>query len=345
MRSYVGRIVRPQSIESELKFDPSTGVPVGIVGRITLAEPTPDERRAGFISADDLLQLADDALAEAGFDVWVLFDRLDVAFAENHALEANALRSLFRVYLDMLGFSAIKLKIFLRSDIWRAITEEGFREASHITRTVNISWNDRSLLNLIVQRLVSNGSLLEFTDANRHAILADATKQRTWFDGLVPDQIDSGRNPKTFEWIVGRVRDGQGIVAPREIIHLMDQTREAQVAALERGEPAPEGGAIFGRAAFRDALLPVSKVRLEQTIFAEYPAFKPFIEKLTSEKTNQSAATLAELWQIAPEEAQEVADRLVDIGFFEARGPRTDPDYWVPFLYRSALEMVQGTAE
>lgn len=125
----------------------------------------------------------------------------------------------------------------------------------------------------------------------------------------------------------------------------MDQAREAQVAALERGETAPEGGAIFGRAAFRDALPPVSKVRLEQTIFAEYPALKPYIEKLTSEKTNQSADTLAELWQTSPEQTQEITARLVEIGFFESRGARTDPDYWVPFLYRSALQMIQGTAE
>lgn len=86
-------------------------------------------------------------------------------------------------------------------------------------------------------------------------------------------------------------------------------------------------------------------MRLEQTLFAEYPNLKPYIEKLAGEKTNQSEATLAELWQLPLETARDVAARLVEIGFFEARGPRSDPDYWVPFLYRPALEMVQGTAE
>lgn len=345
VRTYVAGLLRPESVESEIRLDPLTGAPVGIVGRITLGEPTADARRAGFVSADDLLQMADSALHDAAFEVWVLFDRLDVAFADNRELEANALRSLFRVYLDMLGLSSLKLKIFLRSDIWRDITSEGFREASHITRTVTISWSEQTLLNLVVQRLISNDQLVEFSSVDREAILADARRQRTWFDSLVPDQIDSGRNPKTFEWIVGRVKDGQGIVAPREVIHLMDQARESQLAALERGEATPEGGAVFGRAAFREALLPVSTVRLEQTLFAEYPNLKPYIEKLAGEKTNQSEATLAELWQLPLETARDVAARLVEIGFFEARGPRSDPDYWVPFLYRPALEMVQGTAE
>src|SRR5437868_6233296 len=81
---------------------------------------------------------ANEALIAAGYQLWVLLDRLDVAFAETHALERNALRALFRVYLDLGANEAIKLKIFLRSDIWKRITKEGFREASHITRFVTL---------------------------------------------------------------------------------------------------------------------------------------------------------------------------------------------------------------
>jgi hypothetical protein len=52
-----------------------------------------------------------------GINVWILLDRLDVAFAEHPDLEANALQGLFRVYLDLMGYEHVKLKIFLRSDI------------------------------------------------------------------------------------------------------------------------------------------------------------------------------------------------------------------------------------
>ena len=37
--------------------------------------------------------------------------------------------------------------------------------------------------------------------------------------------------------------------------------------------------------------------------------------------------------------------QLAEIGFFQKKGPKEDPEYWVPFLYRPALEMVQGAAE
>ncbi len=54
--------------------------------------------------------------------------RVDIAFAESAEFEANALRALFKVYLDMLSRERIQLKIFLRSDIWkRIIKDRGFR--------------------------------------------------------------------------------------------------------------------------------------------------------------------------------------------------------------------------
>ena len=40
-----------------------------------------------------------------------------------------------------------------------------------------------------------------------------------------------------------------------------------------------------------------------------------------------------------------IADSLVDVGLFERRGSGQEPEYWIPFLYRDALGMVQGTAE
>jgi hypothetical protein len=345
VRDYVQRLLKAESLEGGLKIDPATGTPVGVSGKIVLGEPSSQLRAKGIYSVDDLLTTADTALASVDVSLWVLFDRLDVAFAESRELEANALRSLFRVYLDTLALSHIRLKIFLRTDIWRAVTNAGFREASHITRSVTIAWSEQALLNLVVRRLLNNPLLAQYTGADPAHVLADAGRQRQWFDSLVPDQIDSGKNPRTFEWILGRVRDGAGVVAPREVIHVLEQAREQQLAGLERGEGAPDGTMIFTRAAFREALPEVSRVRLEQTLYAEYPDLKPFLEQLQGEKTNQSVESLSQLWGVDVAEAQAVAGRAVEVGFFEVRGERAAPDFWVPFLYRPALNMVQGSAD
>ncbi len=175
--------------------------------------------------------------------------------------------------------------------------------------------------------------------------MADSSQQRAFFDRLVPDQVDSGRNPDTYEWMLGRVRDGTGKVAPRELIHLASRTRDVQVAMLERGDPEPPGENLFVRQALRDALPDVSQVRLEQTLYAEYPELKTRLTALEGAKTNHSVSSLAELWHVDTAEALTIASSLVDIGFFERRGSREDPDFWVPFLYRSALRLVQGTAD
>lgn len=85
-------------------------------------------------------------------------------------------------------------------------------------------------------------------------------------------------------------------------------------------------------------------MRFEQTLCAEYPTLQAWLKKLEGEKTQQRPQTLARIWGIEEEQALSTADSLVEVGFFEKRGTKEEPAYWVPFLYRDALEMVQGSA-
>jgi hypothetical protein len=98
---------------------------------------------------------------------------------------------------------------------------------------------------------------------------------------------------------------------------------------------------VFDRQAFKEALPTVSKARLTQTLYAEHPTLRPYIERLEGQKTRQNVASLAAAWGINEAEAAKTAEQLVIIGFFE---PRLS-DFWVPFMYRPALEMIQGSAE
>ena len=139
---YARRVVRAEAVEGGFTLDPTTGMPA-FSGKITFREPGIDLRQRGFLSVDGLLASANDALTRAGYQLWVLLDRLDVAFAETNELERNALRALFRVYRDVSGYDAIKLKIFLRTDIWERITDAGFRE--EVTSQNSLSYNGRLL--------------------------------------------------------------------------------------------------------------------------------------------------------------------------------------------------------
>ena len=332
-----------KSVEYALTIDPTSGAPT-LSRKKEFAEKSNDQN-LGDIPVDDLLASADVALAKAGLTIWVLFDRLDVAFAESLDLERNALRALFRAYSDIRAHSHICLKIFVRDDIWRRITEGGFTEASHITKAVHITWTAESLLNLVVLRLTSNDSLNAYLLIDVNSVKADLNQQRELFYRIAPDKVDTGRNPDTFDWIVIRTTDSTGNSVPREVIHLLDAAKDIQIQRLERGGDEPENEILLERAAFKDALPQVSKVRYEQTLLAEHPDLLKHLQALEGEKCEHSNETLAKIWKVNLDDAALIARRLIDVGFFEARGTKEEPAYWVPFLYRAALSLVQGKAE
>jgi hypothetical protein len=343
---YVKRLLRPAALEGEIMIDPVTQLPTGVGGKIIFGEPNAAQSAEGIESVDHLLVLADSALADARYRLWILLDRLDVAFSDSSELETNALRALFHAYLDFLALENIRLKIFLRTDIWRRITTTGFREASHITRHLTIEWNKASLLNLIARRAAQNDSVLAHFGLARDAVLVSAETQKSFFDRIFPDQVEVGlRKPSTLDWLIARTSDGTRQAAPRELIHLLNALRDVQVRQLEIGDPEPEGGRLFARAAFKEALPEVSRTRLQQTLFAEYPQARPYIEQLRGEKTQHTVGTLAGVWKRNDEQTLEIAKMLTEVGFFEERGDRERPVFWVPFLYRDALDLVQGAAD
>ena len=336
--------LRFSGVEGGLKFDAQTSTPE-FSGKFAFENtPTPSQSQTA-LSLEDLYEITNKCLCMIGKTVWILLDRLDIAFSDTPVLEKNALRALFIAYRDLQAYDQLKLKIFLRTDIWRRLSEEGFREASHITRTVTIKWERTSLLNLIIRRSLQNENLRLFYGVNESTVTSTA-EQDGLFYRMFPDQIDSGPNkPKTLDWILSRVQDGSKQPAPREVIHFLNTSRDLQFRSLELGEPEPPSEALFSRSALKDALPEVSKVRLEQTLYAEYPNLKPYCEALRKAKTQHSPDTLASIWKVPVDEAAGVARKLVDVGFFEERGNREVPEFWVPFLYRDSLDMVQGTAE
>src|SRR5260370_1587444 len=116
---YVRRLFSMESIQGGIDIDPLTGMPKGFNGKISFREPNTTQQSLGVVSVDELLRLVNNVLEQSRLKVWVLLDRLDVAFAESKTLEHNALRALFRVYSHMQALDYLSFKFFFRSDIWR----------------------------------------------------------------------------------------------------------------------------------------------------------------------------------------------------------------------------------
>ncbi|RQV99677.1 hypothetical protein EH220_01070 [bacterium] len=343
---YIKRFTKISAVEPSLSVDPNTQALTGVGLKISFHEPGVEDREQGVRSVDQLFSELDSALYDHNLRIWIALDRLDVAFAESSDLEENALRSLFRVYIDLRAYSAISLKLFLRTDIWRRITRKGFREATHITRIVTLDWNESNLLFLIVNRLLSNSDIVEEFGVDPEEVRTNREHQERLFYEVFPDQMEGGsKKPSTFRWMLRRVEDGEGKVTPRELIQLLSAARDAQIHRLEIGTTEKANEKLFSAAAIRDALPGVSKTRLEQYLYAEYHECREWIERLRGQGTNLRRSALQKRWKCDNEELDKRIARLIEIGFFRYRNGDSDGLYHVPYLFQSALDMVQRTDE
>lgn len=336
---YVRQYFRaPSGVEATVNVDQS-GAATGVTGRITFNEPATKDPDG--VSIRSLLEFANQCLCDCGVTAWILLDRLDVAFAESLDTEKVALRALFRAYLDMLDLDAISPKIFLRTDIWTRITEEGFREGSHITRSETITWDRDSLMNLVVRRLIASGALCEHYQVEHADVLSDIRKQFRFFYRVFPEQIDLGTNQaKTWDWILTRTVDGSRQYSPREVIHLLNEARRCQLGQMAMGatEDLEDDGTLFARSAIRDSLNEVSRVRLNQTLYAEWPDIRSTVEQFRREHATHDIESIVLLLDCSTAEAGHHVASLVRAGFLEPVG-KNPARFRVPFLYRSALEI------
>ncbi|TDW49711.1 hypothetical protein EV144_102129 [Flavobacterium sp. 270] len=334
-----------KEISTTAEFDPISGMYSGQKFSISFGETSKSDFENGLIPIEHAFDLLSNSLRINKINLWIIIDRLDVAFIESEELETNALRALFKAYLDLAQYSQIKIKIFLRDDIWQKITDGGFREASHITKFQNLSWSRETLLNLLIRRILDNKDLVENYSINKDEILTDISQQEELFYRLFPRQIDVGsKKSETIDWVLSRTKDGKGINTPRELIQLFGHAKTIELKKLETGVDNLENDQIISRQALKEAVHEVSRQRLEQTIYAEFPDLKVYIEKLRGDKAEHSLDTLKAKWNCSNEDCITFANRLEKIGFFEQKGKTSTPKYKIPFLYRSYLDIIQGVA-
>ena len=88
-------------------------------------------------------------------------DRLDESFVGRPDIEALALRALVRVFLDLRAYDNVCLKLFVRNDLFRKITKDGFVNLTHVSaRKKEIVWDDNDLFAMLCQRIRKNDEIL-----------------------------------------------------------------------------------------------------------------------------------------------------------------------------------------
>lgn len=328
----VSRIFNPKSAEMEITVS-ETGIPV-LIPKVSFGEGETKEART--IPHEEALGLLNRCLAEAELRTWVVLDRLDEAFQGFEGTETPALRALLRTYLDLLEFDRLRLKLFVRRDLFRKIVVGGFVNLTHINaRKVEIVWDEDDLMNLLCRRIRENQQLMQQLDLQEKSDVE-------LFAAIFPEQVDPGeRKPTTWAWMMSRIRDGNQIKPPRNLIDLVSKAREAQLRREERDARSIESGSpIIESESLRRALSRLSEERVEDTLLAEAGADAASIERFRGGKAEHSPASLAALFAIPEADLLQRIKPLLDVGFLE----QTGETFKVPILYRDGLQITQGKA-
>lgn len=288
------------------------------------------------IEHDRALSLLNDVLDETGYSVWLVLDRLDEAFQGFPQAEIPALRALFRTYLDLQAFERVRLKLFVRRDLFGRIIEGGFVNLTHVNaRKIEILWDDEDLLDLLCRRIEENGELMQDLDL-------DGKPRDELFDAVFPDQVDQGeKRPTTWNWMLTRIADGNGIRPPRNLIDLATKAQEAQQRREARENREHAGGdALISGDSLKRGLDALSSERVQDTLLAEAGQYAPTIALFRDGKAEQNAASLAAILGVPVEDAVTASKPLLDIGFLE----QTGDTFKIPMLYRDGLNITQGKA-
>lgn len=331
----VKRIFRPKSIEGSATFT-ETGLPI-VTAKVDFLDDSKLEHEGGhrYVRYDDALSLLNAVLQELDLKVWLILDRLDEAFQSRPSHETPALRALLRTYLDLQDLRQVRCKLFIRRDLFRRIIRGGFVNLTHINaRKIEILWDTEDLFELLSRRVKDSQEFSELTGLHESADAAEV------FRTLFPDQVDQGnRKPVTWNWMMQRIRDGNNVRPPRNLIDLVTRAQDSQLREEDRSPRSFEVGTpLIGSEALKRGLDSLSETRVEDTLLAEAGAeAAELIERFRDGKAEHNTASLLGL---LGETYAADAKSLEQLGFLEPVGS----NWKIPMLYRFGMRVTQGRA-
>jgi hypothetical protein len=332
----VKKLFTPKSIELGMTLSES-GIPIVTPKVEFQGDGEEASGRPASVPFEDALRLLNACLNEIDITSWVVLDRLDEAFQGFPEVEIPALRALLRVYLDLLEFDRVRMKLFLRRDLFRKIIKGGFVNLTHINaRKKEILWEEADLMSLLCERTRKSGAVLQKMGMRPSASDAEI------FGALFPSQVDRGpRKATSWNWIMARIQDGNAVRPPRNLLDLVMKAREAEIRKEERERlDFAKDQPLIQAESIKSALTRLSESRVEDTLLAEAGDAAQVIELFRGGKSEHNDTTLSHLLGVPLEAVQTAVRPLLDAGFLEPVGE----NYKVPTLYRDGLKITQGKA-
>lgn len=327
------RISNAKSIEIPITLGPN-GIPI-IAPRIELGD-IEDADNGQIVRHEVAFSLLEKVLETEGLRIWLVLDRLDEAFAGRPGAEIPALRALLRTYLDLSAYGHLRLKLFVRKDLFRRVTTGGFVNLTHVNaRRTDIAWDEDSLRDLLFRRVKDGARFVE-------AVGCDREDADCLFGALLPAQVDAGeRKPSTWRWMMGRIADGNEVRPPRNLIDLMAKTLDSSIRREERDQGDYQRGApLLHPESFKSGLRALSDQRVNDTLLAEAGDKTYLIDRFRDGKAEHNSQSLGKQLGLEGDLLAEAIEFLTEIGFLSKVGA----SYKVPSLYRDGLNITQGKA-
>lgn len=295
------------------------------------------------IPFNEILLEIDGLLIKNNKKVWIVLDRLDEIIIGDPKVENLVLKGLLLAYRDLSDLSNTKIKIFLRDDVYNRVTTLGhFPALTHIRSkaTRPIDWSLEDLLHFVVRRLLQNRPIRDLIGLSSSN--AQVEHRREIFYKIFPAKIDRGKAAEGFKWIVDRIKDGNEVATPRDLLSVLERARTIQLEKIERDNIVPLEKLLFDEDSVRSAVREIAKDNLETRIFAEYPDLRNNILRFKGGKADHNENTLKETLEDGY--SKELIERLQAIGFIYQRERKGHRVWTIPFFYSFALDIKRGAA-
>lgn len=207
----------------------------------------------------------------------------------------------------------------------RVTQDAGFANLSHI-RTLRLTWDSDSVLNLLKLRILAAEVLDTWTGGSIHPSL----DVRQICRGVLPRHMGK---TDSLVWLLLVTPDSTRALNPRNLLTLLRASRYHAMDLARRGAHFSRERGLLPESSLHAGYEQVSTARLEDTVFAESPAARAWAEKLRGRTVRFTRDDLSGRFGLAGSDLDTAVETLRNAGLLRL----IEGDFIVPPLYRPAL--------
>lgn len=314
----------------------------GIEYRTGLIASQADERKKYTLNIDEILNIENDILKNNSRELWILVDKLDEILPgaiDNFELRDKALQALMNAQSELSIYKNIKIKLFLRTDIYNNLS---FVNKDHYSdRKLEITWDADHLQILLGIRIAAALGKYDPIKSGQYTISQKEAEEN--FDLVFDPVTINDRNFKTILWIFDILKDGKDFVSPRDIILLSKESLSFQQDFFHRKINYPKTALISQEAIF-NGFHKVSNDKLYDYLYGIFPHIRRTFELFRGIGIERRSLKIKEVSELMgnPDTPTLLLklDELCQLGALEKLGNKSierTEEFIIPQIYATAL--------